>query len=70
MAVRNPRPEGYRRTPPGPLPMCDDRGGADRHFWPDDYASGDTCFCGRFYLITNPVAGFAFEVRLTPAEDV
>lgn len=50
--------------------MCDDRGGADRHFWPDDYASGDTCFCGRFYLITNPVAGFAFEVRLTPAEDV
>jgi len=30
-------------------PHCD----GDEHFWPFDYSSGDTCFCGDYYLQNN-----------------
>ena len=30
-------------------PHCE----GDEHFWPFDYASGDTCFCGSYYLQNN-----------------
>ncbi len=29
-------------------PRCE-----DGHRWPDDYDSGDTCYCGAWYLITR-----------------
>jgi hypothetical protein len=46
------------------LPICDDRAEVERHRWPDDWADGDTCHCGRWYL-RRGTAGVGFEIECT-----
>lgn len=48
--------------------MADMSCSSDEHYWPDDYAAGDTCNCGAFYLIeTVPHAHLQVSDRVATA---